>query len=247
MLIVANWKAYVASKEKAKKLFALAKKLSASRKVKLALAVPAPYIGLFAKGNTSGVALAAQDVSDVMDATETGETIAPLLRDLGVKYVLVGHSERRARGETDAVIAQKVKRALVNGITPILCVGERERDEGARYLALIRAQIESAFTGLSPKERLAVIIAYEPIWAIGKTSDDAIQPTDLQEMILYIRKVLGELMPGRAASQVKIIYGGSAEPENVKVLARASGVAGFLPGHASVDPAMFAKLVKALS
>lgn len=247
MLIVANWKAYISSSEKAKRLFALAKRLGTSRKVKIAVAVPAPYLGLFATGNKSGVALAAQDISETMGTTETGEVSASLLADLGVMYVLVGHSERRARGETNELIAHKVKRALAYGITPILCIGERARDEGAHYLAGVRAQITSAFSGLAPKERLAVVIAYEPIWAIGKTSENAIQPSDLNEMVLYIRKVLGELMPGKGASQVKIIYGGSAEPENVRVLARIGGVDGFLPGHASVDHAMFSKLVKALA
>lgn len=245
MLVVANWKAYVRTREKAKKLFSSAKRLATGRKVTIVVAPPAPYLGLFA-GNKAGVTLAAQDLSDTLDATETGEVTAPLLKELGVKYVIIGHSERRARGESEATIAEKVKRALVHGITPILCVGERERDPEAKYLSFIRAQIASALKDVPPKDLLDVVIAYEPIWAIGKTDEDAIHPADLTEMVLYIRKVLGDFIPGKGAGRVRVLYGGSAEPDNARALAGGGGIDGFLVGHASVDATMFAGIVKAL-
>ena len=245
MLIVGNWKTYVRSREKAKKLYAAAKRLAVGRKIQIVIAPPAPYLGLFA-GNKGGVALASQDISDTIESTETGEIAAPLLKEMGVKYAIIGHSERRARGESDALIAEKVKRALANGITPILCVGERERDQDARYLSLIRSQITSAFKGVPPKDMLDVVIAYEPVWAIGKSDEDAIQSHDLNEMVLYIRKVLGDFVPGKGASRIKVLYGGSAEPNNARALAGGGGVDGFLVGHASVDATMFGGIVKAL-
>jgi len=245
MLIVGNWKTYVRTREKAKKLLAVAKRLAVGRKISIVIAPPAPYLGLLA-GSRGNVALASQDISDTLDTIETGEITAPLLKELGVKYAIIGHSERRARGESDERINQKLKRALVHGITPILCVGERERDAEAHYLSFVRGQLTSAFKGLSAKESLEVVVAYEPVWAIGKTDQDAIQSHDLNEMVLYIRKILGDFIPGKGASKVKIIYGGSVEPENARALAGGGGVDGFLPGHASVDPAMFAGIVKAL-
>src|SRR5512146_1116134 len=99
---------------------------------------------------------------------------------------------------------------------------------------------------LAPKERAKVIIAYEPLWAINKTAEDAIGPNDLAEMVLYIRKVTAELLPGKSSRHTGVLYGGSVEPGNVRDLAASSSVDGFLIGHASVDPALFAALVKQL-
>jgi triosephosphate isomerase len=246
MLIVANWKAYVVSEEKAKKLFALAKRLAKQARIKIVLAPSSPYLGLFASTKKSKVELCAQDVSEVTGGAQTGEVPAQLLAGMGVGYVLVGHSERRARGETLEIVAEKLQRATAQGLTPILCIGEKERDSEAAYLPLLRQQIASALEPLSQKERMSVIIAYEPIWAIGKSSAEAITPPDLEEMVLYIRKVLGSLVPGRANARIPVLYGGSAEAADVRLLASGTGIDGFLVGHASADPVMFTELIKAL-
>ncbi len=248
MIVVANWKSYVETREEAKKLFALAKRLMAAvRRVKIVLAPAYPHVGLLAPGNRSRVAFAAQDVSDTTVSAATGEVSGATLRNIGATYAIVGHSERRAKGETDAMVAEKVRRALVNGLTPILCIGERERDEDAQYLSILKSQIAAVFSVLSPKERLQVIVAYEPVWAIGKHASDAPSPEDIAEMVLYIRKVLSDYLPGKNAKSAKILYGGSAESANVRAIAGGSGVDGFLVGHASAEPAMFAALVKALA
>jgi len=244
MLIVANWKAYVDTADKAKKLFASAKRLAQSADI--ALAMPYPYLGLFA-GNKSTVALASQDVSISTGGADTGEVTASTLASLGVSYSVVGHSERRAKGETDEMVLEKVKRLLAHNVTPIVCVGEAERDLDARYLSGIRAQLAAVFAHLSQKERLSIVVAYEPIWAIGKTAAESIQPLELEEMVLYIRKVLGDYLPGKSAQKVRVLYGGSTEPTNARALAAGSGVDGFLVGHASVDAPTFSALVKAVS
>jgi triosephosphate isomerase len=246
MLIVGNWKAYVQSETKARKLFTTAKKLSKRSGIEIVIAPPAPYIGILAPGNRSKVVFASQDLSLSAGGAATGEVTAAMLADLGVKYAILGHSERRALGETDVIVAQKVAHALANKVRPIVCVGERERDIDAKYLGFLRAQIHAVFEPLSPKDREQVIIAYEPIWAIGKTASDALMPTDLIEMVLYIRKILGEYLPGKAVLNVKIIYGGSVEAKNVQALADSTGVDGLLPGHASADSDTFTALIKAL-
>lgn len=249
MLIVANWKAAVADRERALKLLATSKRIRANSKVKheIVLAPPAPYLGLLASKKLGKIKLSAQDISEVTGGAETGETIGALLHELGVSYTIVGHSERRARGETNEVIAEKVKRALANGLTPIVCIGERERDPEAKYLQFLRSQLTPVLEGLSQKEVLSLVIAYEPVFAIGKTAADAISSTELSEMILYIRKILSEYLPGKGAGRVRILYGGSAESGNARELAGGSGVDGFLVGHASVDPATFTALIKAVS
>jgi triosephosphate isomerase len=246
MMIAANWKAYVETPQKAKALFAAAKKLAARKGLEIVLAPPAPYLGLLAPGNRSKVSFAAQDISDSMGGAATGEVTAAAIASVGATYAIVGHSERRARGETDAIVLSKAQHALAHGLRPILCIGEHERDTEAHYLQFIRAQISAVFSALTMQERLQVVVAYEPIWAIGKTSADAITPEDLAEMVLYIRKVLGDGLVGDAQA-TKVLYGGSVEPGNERSLAGGSGVDGFLIGHASTNVQDFILLGKAVS
>lgn len=246
MLIVANWKAYVEDIEKAKRLFALSKKLARGANT-IVLAPPAPFLGALALKNTSAVAFAAQDVSATTGGATTGETTAQMYASLGASHAIIGHSERRAAGDTSEIISHKISHALACGLIPILCIGEHERDREGRYLSFVREEITTAFAPLTPKERTKVVIAYEPLWAIGKTAEHAIRQNDLTEMVLYIRKVLSELLPGRNASRALVLYGGSVEPENARGLAGATRVDGFLVGHASADERSFAELVKELT
>lgn len=245
MLIVSNWKAYVESSTTAKALHAAAVKLARGSIHELVLCVPAPYLGLF-KGSSSSVALGAQDISVTLGGAATGEVTAGLVQELGAAYVIVGHSERRAMGETNDVVLEKIHHALAHGLVPILCVGERERDQDAQYLKEIRLELSSIFSVLTQKERMMVVIAYEPIWAIGKTATEAITKEDLREMVSYIRKVLGEYLPGKASTKTLILYGGSAEATNASMLADGTGIDGFLVGHASSDVANYTALVKAI-
>ncbi|HEX5774663.1 MAG TPA: triose-phosphate isomerase [Candidatus Paceibacterota bacterium] len=246
MLIVGNWKAYIETVAKAKSLLASAKRAAAKGGHDIVLAPPAPFLGVLITGK-SKIGFAAQDLSLTTGGAETGEVTAGALSGLGVAYAIVGHSERRARGETDAMVAEKVRHALAHSITPILCIGETARDTEGKYLKRIREEIRAVYEPLSTRERLAIVIAYEPIWAIGKAAADAITPPDLHEMILYIRKVLGEYLEGRGPQKIRVLYGGSVEPENARSLAAGSDIDGFLVGRASTDAPTFTKLVKAVS
>ncbi len=246
MLIVSNWKAYVETSARAKALHKTAVLLAKKTSHELVLLVPAPYIGLLS-GSRSSVLLGAQDISATVGGAKTGEVTAGLVSELGATYALVGHSERRAMGETDQLILEKTKHALAHGLTPILCVGERERDEDARYLKEVRSQLTAIFGELSQKECMQMVVAYEPIWAIGKTAKEAIAPEDLREMVLYIRKVMSDYLPGRASGKVPVLYGGSAEEGDAASLAHGTEIDGFLVGHASADVDMYVGLVKALA
>lgn len=246
MLIACNWKSYVETREKAKALYATAKRLGAVKRVKLVLIPSAPHLGLLAPLNRSKVLFGVQDVTAVNEAAATGEISAATARSVGATYAIVGHSERRAKGETDAIVAEKVKRVLANGLIPILCIGEKVRDEDATYLSTLKQQLMIALDGLAPKDRSRVVIAYEPIWAIGKHADQSITEPDLAEMVLYIKKIMGEVETGKPAKNL-VLYGGSVEAENIRSLAGGSGIDGFLIGHASTDPKTFTAVVKALA
>jgi len=247
MLIVANWKAYIEDYTKAKKLFIASKKLSRIADCDIVLAPPAPLLGALAFRNKSRVSFAAQDVSATTGGAKTGEITAQAYASIGAAYAIIGHSERRSAGDTDEIVAEKLAHSLAQGLTPILCIGEVERDGEGYYLTVIREKLTNAIESLAPKERGKVIVAYEPLWAIGKTADAAIRSNDLTEMALYIRKVLAELLPGKSSAYSLILYGGSVEPENIRNLAADSGVDGFLVGHESIDPHTFTILVKQLS
>jgi triosephosphate isomerase len=247
MLIVANWKAYVEDAGKARKLFAMSKRLARTTDFDFVLAPSAPFLGALAYGNKSSVAFSAQDISATTGGAKTGEATAGAFAAAGAAYAIIGHSERRASGDTDAIVSEKLAHALARGLIPILCVGERERDDEGRYLAFLREELTAALAPLTLKERAKIIVAYEPVWAIGKTAADAVSSGDLTEMTLYIRKVLSEFLPGKNPFRARVLYGGSVEPGNIRALAENSGVDGFLIGHASVEPDTFAKLVRQLA
>ena len=247
MLIIANWKAYVETKEKAEALFSGTKRFAARAPLEIALAPPHPLLGFLAAKKLGRVALCAQDVSEGTGGAHTGEVTASALASCGATYAIIGHSERRTAGETLEVVSRKLAHALAHDLVPVLCIGERERDTDGQYLSYIREEIHSALAALPQKERARVVIAYEPLWAIGKRAEDAIAASDLAEMTLYIKKILAEYLPGKTSGRTRVLYGGSVEPGNARTLAGASGIDGFLVGHASTDPETFIALMRALA
>lgn len=245
MLLIGNWKTYVESRTKAKALYAAAKRLAARGHHEVGVAPPLPYIGMLTPTRPGKRApkLVAQDIFVLDGAVQTGAVSVAMLRDAGVTHAIIGHSERRAQGESNERVAHKVQHASTQGLIPILCVGELARDADAAYLAVIREQIESAYQSVEPKFRHAIIIAYEPVWAIGTGA--VITPDDLAEMVLYIRKVLAGVLSEDAAHTVQVLYGGSVDAGNVRNLSEGTGIAGFLVGRASSEVASFSALVQA--
>lgn len=190
------------------------------------------------------IAYGAQDVSAHKEGTYTGEVSARMLSDLGCRYAIVGHSERRRyHHETDTLVAEKAKRLLEEGITPILCVGEplevRERGEAVPYTL---AQLRGSLEGLNPPGPEALVIAYEPVWAIG-TGRNA-TPEDAEAMHRAIRKALAERYGEAFASRVRILYGGSVNPKNFADLLSMPNVDGGLVGGASLELESFLALLR---
>ena len=190
------------------------------------------------------VACGAQDLSPHDGGAHTGDVSGPMLRSVGCRYVAVGHSERRKdHGETDEQVHDKVAAALRHGLTPILCVGEDVAvREAEGHVAHSLAQVDAALDGVSADDAAGIVIAYEPVWAIGTGA--VATPADAQEVCGAIRGRLRELYDDAVADRVRILYGGSMKADNVAELAAQPDVDGGLVGGASLDAAGFAELCR---
>ncbi len=186
----------------------------------------------------------AQDLSAHDAGAYTGEVSGAMLAKLGCTYVLVGHSERRQyHAEGDDVVAAKVQAALRHGLVPLLCVGEglEVRQAGGQVEHVV-AQVGAALTGVSSDQARSLVIAYEPVWAIG--TGEVATPQDAQEVCAAVRGRLGELYPGELADGVRVLYGGSVKAANVAALMEQPDVDGALVGGASLDATEFASLCR---
>jgi triosephosphate isomerase len=216
--------------------------------VDLVLCPPALYldaVGAALSAAKSSVGLGGQNMHDKASGAFTGEVAPPMLVDLGCKYVILGHSERRTLfGETDAIVNAKTKAALAAGLTPIVCVGETlEEREGGRTDAVVTTQVRGSLAGLSPADLEKVVIAYEPVWAIG--TGKVATPQQAQEVHALIRSLLGSLASSEVAGKIRIQYGGSVKPDNAADLASQPDIDGALVGGASLKADDFLGIAKA--
>ena len=172
----------------------------------------------------------------------TGEVSPAMLSSLKLSYVIIGHSERRAIGEADELVNKKVLAATKAGLTAVLCVGERERDVDGAYLKHIATQIKTALHGITKKDLKQIVIAYEPIWAIGKHALRASSTDDALEVTILIKKTLADLY-GKDGASVAILYGGSVDAKNAWEFLLKSQVNGLLVGRASLDSKVFGEIL----
>lgn len=243
--MVANWKMHPGNAAEARLLFGKLRRAAGKQgAVETVVCPPVPYLGMFAHTGTTRFSLGAQDVFWQNSARVTGAVAPEMLRDLGVSYVIVGHSERRALGETDEQVAKKSAAIIKEGMKAILCIGERERDADARYFDFLKHELKASLSSIQRRQLSELIIAYEPIWAIGKSARDAMGPRDIREMSIFIRKILSDMYDADVAAAVPILYGGSAEEANTPAILLEGGVAGLLVGHASLDAEGFGKMLK---
>lgn len=195
--------------------------------------------------NSEKLGLGAENCADHKSGAYTGEVSAPMVASTGATYVILGHSERRQYyGETSEILKEKVNLALANNLTPIFCVGEvLEQRENGSYLEVVKKQIEEALFDLSAEDFSKLILAYEPVWAIGtgKTATD----DQAQEMHAYIRGVIADKYGKEVADNTSILYGGSCKPSNAKALFAKPDVDGGLIGGASLDAESFMGIVTA--
>jgi len=243
--IAGNWKMYKTVPEAVETGKILRDLLKETLEVRVA--VCPPFTALQAVSQVlagSPIAVGAQDLFWEREGAFTGEVSAPMLVNVGCRYVIVGHSERRQFfGETDFTVNRKLKSALAHGLTPIFCVGEtlQEREEGQTFPILER-QIRGGLSGIPASQTAEVVLAYEPVWAIG--TGKTATPEIAQEAHAFIRTTLMSLYGEGPARRTCIQYGGSVKPENIAALMAQPDINGALVGGASLDPRSFAAIVQ---
>jgi triosephosphate isomerase len=246
-LIVANWKMNPPSLAEARAIFSRVKHVAKGlRKAQVVICPPLLYLSDLAarKGSLS---LGAQNIFWQNGGAFTGEVSPEMVRHAGARYAIVGHSERRALGESERDVSRKLLAVLREELTPILCVGERERDLEGGYLAVLEAQIRASLTGVPRRYAGSIIVAYEPVWAIGKSEHEALQPRGLHEMAIFIRKALSQIFDHDSARGIPILYGGSVGAHNAAEIVSEGAVAGLLVGHMSLDGDDFAAIIRSVS
>ncbi len=242
-IIVANWKMNPSSPEEAIRLVKNIATIQLPENIKLIVAPPFVYLDLIRKNFKKEIKLAAQNISWSERGAYTGEISGLMLKNIGCDYVIIGHSERRYKiGETDEMINLKLKAALKAGLNPILAVGEKERNDD--IVKVLNSQIKSDLDGIEVSEIGRLIVAYEPVWAIGTgisdTSDHALSAA------LLIRKIFGNLYTPDFAVDLPVLYGGSVTAENAKDFIGQSGINGALVGGASLNIEEFLKIIKSV-
>ena len=244
-LVAGNWKMHKTEEQAEDYIQALLPRVSAVDGVDVAICVPFTALRpMVDSARGSRVEVYAQNMHHEPEGPFTGEISPPMLSDLDVRGVVLGHSERRALfGETDRALALKVPAALSAGLVPILCVGETEEErDGEETERKLRQQIRDDLTGVASESLADVVIAYEPIWAIG--TGRVATPAQAQEAIAFIRALVGD-RDNTAAQEVRILYGGSVKPENAGELLALGDVDGALVGGASLQAESFAAIVAA--
>ena len=246
-LIVGNWKMNPLSIDEAKEIVTSTKRaVQKATRTHVVLCPPTVFISDVVKTtfHTPRLSVGGQDAFWESYGSYTGSVSPMMLASVGAGYVILGHSERRALGETELQISAKILLALEAGLTVIVCVGESVRDDHGRYLEVIRQQITSAFIKVTVKQLPNVVVAYEPIWAIGKESKGPMTPRDLHEMTIFIKKVLSERYSQKVAMQTVILYGGSVTADTAATLVKEGEVSGLLVGRESINPEGFSNIIK---
>jgi triosephosphate isomerase len=244
-LIAGNWKMFKTGPEAVETTDRLVKLLSTTIDVDVMIAPPFTALALVSDMlKKTPISLGAQNLFWEAEGAYTGEISASMLVSAGCRYVIVGHSERRQYfGETDETVNKKIKAAVKNDLIPVMCIGESETErESKETFSVLDRQVQKGLKGFSADEMETLVIAYEPIWAIGTgktaTADQA------QEIHLFLRAMLGKKFGNKLAKSLRILYGGSVKPDNITDLMTMPDIDGALIGGASLEPETFSKIVQ---
>ncbi len=245
-VIVGNWKMNPGSVLEALEILKEIISGSASLSgIKAVICAPAPFLQRLSLMSKQRVAIGAEDCSFVEGiGPYTGEVSARMLKSIGASYVILGHSERRAIGESDELINKKIKSAMSASLKVILCVGEKTRDESGEYLNLIKYQLTAGLDKVKKDSLKNLIIAYEPIWAIGKGASRPATPADVLEVSIFIKKILAEIFGYEYGIRVLVIYGGSVDANNSGEFLVAGKADGLLVGRESLNARNFIKILR---
>lgn len=214
-------------------------------RAKVIVCPPALYVSsLVSMSAKTKIAIGGQDCFKEDEGAHTGETSPKALHAVGATHVILGHSERRAMGETDKEVSEKLSAAIRNKLTIVLCVGEKERDEHGGYFNEVSTELRSSLFGFPKSESKRLIIAYEPIWAIGSRAKRVATPADFREMSILIRRTLTEYFGKTDAFAVPVLYGGSVDDHNAEGFLKEGGADGLLIGRVSLDPEKFGMIIR---
>ncbi len=244
-VIAGNWKLNKTIKEAAGLITLLKRKLSDVESVEIVVCPPFTALSEACELLTeSNICLGAQDVYWEEKGAFTGEVSAALIKDAGASFVIIGHSERRQYfHETDEAVNKKTKAAIKAGLTPIVCVGETLSErEANKTFQIVETQLKGGFAGFSADEMEKLVIAYEPVWAIG--TGKVATPQQAEEVHAFIRKNISKAFDEETASSLRILYGGSVKPDNIASLMSEPDIDGALVGGASLEADSFADIVK---
>ncbi|HHT99094.1 MAG TPA: triose-phosphate isomerase [Acholeplasma sp.] len=243
-LIAGNWKMYKVKDDALEFIYRVNLDVPSKDAVDTVICAPAIYLRDLVKREGENLRIGAQNMHYLEEGAYTGEISPNMIKTVGVTYVILGHSERRAYyNETDETVNLKVKAAIAHQLIPIVCVGESlEIREAGTTDAVVREQVIKAYKDVSKEDALKTVVAYEPIWAIG--TGKTATPTQANDTIKAIRGVLRELY-NDAADEIRILYGGSVNVKNVEALLSESDIDGALVGGASLDPEAFLFLANA--
>lgn len=243
-LVIANWKMNPQSKKEAEIIFkSISNVLKNVKRTEVVICPPFPFLFIKDKIKNIKIKLGAQDVFCEKEGSYTGEISTSMLKNFNVLYVLVGHSERRRLGDTNELINKKIIASLKSKITPIFCIGEKDRDVNGFYLSFIKQQITEGLSGLVKSQVKNIIIAYEPVWAIGSSATREATPAEFTEVRIFIKKIISDLYDIKTGSEVRIIYGGSVNPVNAKSFLEEGGADGLLVGRDSLTPKKFGAII----
>jgi triosephosphate isomerase len=244
-LIVANWKMHPPTLADAKRLFEITKRaVSAARSYQVVVAPPAVFLRDIAKGyRGKRILCAAQNMHWEESGPYTGEISPGQVKDAGASYVLVGHTERRVRGETNEDTARKMAAAAAHKLMPILCIGEAQRNPDGEYWNVLSRQLLIGMCEMPKASLKDVIIAYEPVWAVG--APNPMEPEDMHGTAIFIRKTLVQAY-GRPGLEIPILYGGAIDEASAAPMLLEGDVEGLLVGRVSTDGRRFARLLEAV-
>ena len=244
-IIAGNWKMYKTRQETFAFFRGLIPQIQESRHCEIVVAPPFTALSTaVAEAEGTRIAVSAQDVHWEPQGAFTGEISVKMLIDVGCTYTIIGHSERRQFfGETDETVEKKTLAAVAGGLNAIVCVGETlsERDSG-QAVEVVRRQVRNGLGRLTTPDLSHIIVAYEPVWAIG--TGRTATPEIAAEMHAAIRKTFTEIFNEAAGNALRILYGGSVKPDNISALMKKEDIDGALVGGASLDPASFAAIIK---
>ncbi|HAE36981.1 MAG: Bifunctional PGK/TIM [Candidatus Nomurabacteria bacterium GW2011_GWF2_35_66] len=243
-LIIANWKMNPQKKTEAEAIFKdISTFVKNIKNTEIIICPPFPYFFIKDKIKGKKLKLGSQDVFYEKEGSHTGEVSASMLKDFGVEYVLVGHSERRSLGDTNDQVNKKILAVIKSKMCPIFCIGESEKDANGFYLSFIKQQITEGLLAVTKSQAKNIIIAYEPIWAIGSNATRVATPAEFTEIRIFIKKILSDLYDIKTASGVRILYGGSVNPLNAESFIKEGGADGLLVGRDSLTPKKFIQII----